>query len=88
MAALRLPGAATRAVNASAIGVSGLVQSNALTANTGIVHLRIGASSPSAGGLAMLMGDLLTLKQLNLPVKVVVFNNGALAFVEELLAIL
>ena len=34
------------------------------------------------GGLAMLMGDLLSLKQLNLPVKVVVFNNSALAFVE------
>jgi len=34
------------------------------------------------GGFAMLMGDLLTLRQLNLPVKVVVFNNDALAFVE------
>ncbi|HTV48563.1 MAG TPA: ubiquinone-dependent pyruvate dehydrogenase [Phycisphaerae bacterium] len=34
------------------------------------------------GGLAMLLGDLLTLKQLNLPVKVVVFNNGTLGFVE------
>jgi pyruvate dehydrogenase (quinone) len=34
------------------------------------------------GGLAMLLGDLLTLRQLNLPVKVVVFNNGALSFVE------
>jgi pyruvate dehydrogenase (quinone) len=34
------------------------------------------------GGLAMLMGDLLTLKQYKLPVKVVVFNNRALAFVE------
>lgn len=34
------------------------------------------------GGLAMLLGDLLSLKQLNLPVKAVVFNNGALAFVE------
>jgi pyruvate dehydrogenase (quinone) len=34
------------------------------------------------GGLAMLLGDLLTLEQLNLPVKLVVFNNGALAFVE------
>lgn len=34
------------------------------------------------GGLAMMMGDLLTLKQLHLPVKVVVFNNQALAFVE------
>ena len=30
----------------------------------------------------MLMGDLLSLKQLNLPVKVVVFNNGALGFIE------
>jgi len=34
------------------------------------------------GGIAMLLGDLLTLRQLNLPVKVVVFNNGALGFVE------
>jgi pyruvate dehydrogenase (quinone) len=34
------------------------------------------------GGLAMLLGDLLTLKQMKLPVKVVVFNNSALAFVE------
>lgn len=34
------------------------------------------------GGLTMLMGDLLTLKQEDLPVKIVVFNNGALGFVE------
>jgi pyruvate dehydrogenase (quinone) len=34
------------------------------------------------GGIAMMMGDLLTLRQLNLPVKIVVFNNGALTFVE------
>jgi pyruvate dehydrogenase (quinone) len=34
------------------------------------------------GGLAMLMGDMLTLKQLKLPVKIVVFHNAALAFVE------
>jgi pyruvate dehydrogenase (quinone) len=34
------------------------------------------------GGLAMLLGELLTLRQHHLPVKVVVFNNGALAFVE------
>jgi len=34
------------------------------------------------GGLAMLMGDLITLRQLKLPVKIVVFNNGSLAFVE------
>jgi pyruvate dehydrogenase (quinone) len=34
------------------------------------------------GGFAMLMGDLLSLVQLKLPVKVVIFNNGALDFVE------
>lgn len=34
------------------------------------------------GGIAMLLGDLLTLKQLKLPVKVIVFNNGSLGFVE------
>jgi pyruvate dehydrogenase (quinone) len=34
------------------------------------------------GGLAMLLGDLLSLRQLNLPVKLVVFNNQALGFVE------
>ena len=30
----------------------------------------------------MLMGDFLSLVQLGLPVKVVVFNNGALGFIE------
>ena len=34
------------------------------------------------GGFAMLMGDLLSLVQLRLPVKTVVFNNGSLGFVE------
>ncbi|MEH0929891.1 ubiquinone-dependent pyruvate dehydrogenase [Micromonospora sp. CPCC 205558] len=34
------------------------------------------------GGLTMLLGELVTLRQLNLPVKVVVFNNSALSFVE------
>ena len=34
------------------------------------------------GGFAMLMGDLLSLTQLKLPVKVFVFNNGTLGFVE------
>ncbi len=33
------------------------------------------------GGFAMLMGDLLTLVQQTLPVKVVIFNNGVLGFV-------
>ena len=40
------------------------------------------------GGLTMLMGDLLTTVQNNLPVKIVVFNNSALAFVElEMLSV-
>jgi pyruvate dehydrogenase (quinone) len=34
------------------------------------------------GGFTMLMGDLLTIVQSGLPVKVVVFNNGALGFIE------
>ena len=34
------------------------------------------------GGLAMLMGELLTLRQNRLPVKIVVFNNSSLNFVE------
>ncbi|QDP96127.1 ubiquinone-dependent pyruvate dehydrogenase [Microlunatus elymi] len=34
------------------------------------------------GGLAMLLGELITLKQLDLPVKLVVFNNSSLNFVE------
>lgn len=40
-------------------------------------------SHPSLdGGLAMLLGELITLRQQKLPVKVVVLNNGALSFVE------
>jgi pyruvate dehydrogenase (quinone) len=34
------------------------------------------------GGFTMLMGDFISLTQLKLPVKVVVFNNGSLGFVE------
>jgi pyruvate dehydrogenase (quinone) len=34
------------------------------------------------GGLAMLLGELLTLTQNRLPVKVIVFNNSSLNFVE------
>ncbi len=34
------------------------------------------------GGFSMLMGDFLSLAQLGLPVKVVVFHNGALGFIE------
>ncbi len=34
------------------------------------------------GGFTMLMGDFISLVQLGLPVKVVIFNNGSLGFVE------
>jgi pyruvate dehydrogenase (quinone) len=34
------------------------------------------------GGFTMLMGEFLSLVQLGLPVKIVVFNNGALGFIE------
>jgi pyruvate dehydrogenase (quinone) len=34
------------------------------------------------GGFAMMMGDLLTLRQHDLPVKIIVFRNDSLAFVE------
>jgi pyruvate dehydrogenase (quinone) len=34
------------------------------------------------GGVAMLLGEVLTLRQLKLPVKLVVFNNNSLGFVE------
>jgi pyruvate dehydrogenase (quinone) len=34
------------------------------------------------GGFTMLMGDFLSLKQLGLPAKVVVFNNSSLGFIE------
>jgi pyruvate dehydrogenase (quinone) len=34
------------------------------------------------GGFAMLMGELLTVRQLKLPVKTIIFNNGTLGFVE------
>jgi pyruvate dehydrogenase (quinone) len=33
------------------------------------------------GGFSMLMGDILTIRHYNLPVKIVVFNNGILGFV-------
>jgi pyruvate dehydrogenase (quinone) len=34
------------------------------------------------GGFSMLMGDFLTIRQLKLPVKIILFNNGSLGFVE------
>jgi pyruvate dehydrogenase (quinone) len=34
------------------------------------------------GGFGMLMGDLLTVRQAKLPIKIVIFNNGLLGFVD------
>jgi pyruvate dehydrogenase (quinone) len=34
------------------------------------------------GGFSMLMGDILTLRALKLPIKVVIFDNGLLGFVD------
>jgi pyruvate dehydrogenase (quinone) len=34
------------------------------------------------GGFSMLMGDLLTIRQLKLPIKIVIYDNSAFAFVE------
>ncbi|MFK4540458.1 thiamine pyrophosphate-dependent acetolactate synthase large subunit-like protein [Streptomyces tendae] len=34
------------------------------------------------GGLSMLLGELITLRHLRVPVKVIIFNNSALSFVE------
>ena len=34
------------------------------------------------GGLSMLLGDLLSIRQLNLPIKIIVFNNSSLGFVD------
>ena len=33
------------------------------------------------GGFAMMMGDILTIYQYNLPVKIIIYNNGSLGFV-------
>lgn len=34
------------------------------------------------GGFAMLMGEIITLAQMNLPIKIILLNNGTLGFVE------
>jgi pyruvate dehydrogenase (quinone) len=53
----------------------------AIGAQAAFPHRQV-VSLSGDGGFTMLMGDLLSLKQLHLPVKVVVFNNGALGFIE------
>ena len=58
---------------------------NALTQAIGAQSAQPGRqviSMSGDGGIAMLMGDIFTLKQMELPVKVVVFRNDALGFVE------
>jgi pyruvate dehydrogenase (quinone) len=53
----------------------------AIGAQTAFPGLQV-ISFSGDGGLAMMMGDLLTLTQHKLPVKVIVLNNGTLGFVE------
>jgi pyruvate dehydrogenase (quinone) len=53
----------------------------ALGAQAAFRHRQV-ISLSGDGGLAMLMGELLTAVQNNLPVKIITFNNHALAFVE------
>ncbi|PSJ40842.1 ubiquinone-dependent pyruvate dehydrogenase [Allosphingosinicella deserti] len=58
---------------------------NAMTQAIGLQAANAGrqvVSLSGDGGFAMLMGDFLTLVQHDLPVKVIVFNNGTLGFVE------
>lgn len=53
----------------------------AIGAQTTYPHRQV-VSMSGDGGFSMLMGDFLSLVQLGLPVKVVVFNNSALGFIE------
>jgi pyruvate dehydrogenase (quinone) len=55
--------------------------SQAIGAQTAFPERQV-VSLSGDGGFTMLMGDFLTLVQHELPVKVVVFNNGALGFIE------
>jgi pyruvate dehydrogenase (quinone) len=55
--------------------------SHAIGAQTAFPGRQV-VSMSGDGGFAMLMGDFLTLPQYKLPVKVVVFNNSALGFIE------
>ncbi|NPU13827.1 ubiquinone-dependent pyruvate dehydrogenase [Bradyrhizobium sp. 83002] len=57
---------------------------NAMSQAIGIQAAQAGrqvVSLSGDGGFAMLMGDLITLKQMKLPVKIVIYNNGTLGFV-------
>lgn len=57
---------------------------NAMPQAIGIQAAQLGRqviSLSGDGGFTMLMGDLITLKQQKLPVKIVIFNNGVLGFV-------
>jgi pyruvate dehydrogenase (quinone) len=58
---------------------------NAMTMAIGAQAVDVGRqviSLSGDGGFAMMMGDFISLAQLKLPVKVVIFNNGVLGFVE------
>ncbi len=70
----RLIGSFTHGTMANAL-------SHAIGAQTAFPGRQVVALSGD-GGLAMLLGELMTLTQYRLPVKVVVFNNASLNFIE------
>jgi pyruvate dehydrogenase (quinone) len=70
----RLIGSATHGSMAGAL-------SHAIGAQS-VNHYRQVVALAGDGGLTMLFGELVTLKQNRLPVKVIVFNNSSLGFVE------
>jgi pyruvate dehydrogenase (quinone) len=55
---------------------------NAYPQALGIATQHQGIALCGDGGMSMLMGDLLTLVQKKIPVKIIVYNNHSLSFVE------
>ena len=70
-----------RTVTSLTHGTMANAMPHALGAKRAFPHRQV-ISLSGDGGLAMLMGDLLTAIQEKIPIKIAVFNNGALGFVE------
>ncbi len=72
---------ARRLIGSFAHGTMANALPHAIGAQSAFPYRQVVALSGD-GGLAMLLGELLTLRQNKLPVKIVVFNNASLNFVE------
>ncbi len=72
---------ANRTIVSLSHGTMANAMPQALGVQAAFPHRQVIAMSGD-GGLAMLLGDLLTTVQESLPIKVVVFDNGSLGFVE------